>query len=409
MGYPKKGEDVAKIFVVDDQKSIRMVISAMLEEAHEVETFETAEECLRRVQECVPDIFLLDVHLPGMDGRALCKEIRNLEQCRDTPVVFITACDTLEDALAGYDAGANDYVVKPFEQIGLNRKVENLLRITQENRILLNAAQDSDDLVTLLQSSLDDNALVIRFLRNLTESATKYDVVEAVLRIMNSYHLAGAVQIRLRGEEETLADNGQVSPMLVSIVNHVRNQGRIFEFKRCSIYNFDRISILLTSMPVDNPEQCGRIRDSFAIIAETAEARLVAIQAIDDRLVVRSELGAVISQVSQVIDSYDRHQLDSNELGRKQLGNLLESLLQEMAHLGLSEKQEERILDLIKHESSELVAIYDFTQQAGRDLKTLQERLASGEDRGNLRQPGSDRSTHCKGSDDGKLSLGDYR
>lgn len=367
---------MAKIFVVDDQRSIRMVISAMLEELHEVETFESAEECLQRATESVPDIFLLDVQLPGMDGRALCKAIRSLDQCQDTPVIFITGCDSLEDALAGYDAGANDYVVKPFEQIGLNRKVENLLRITQENRVLLNAAKDSDDLVTLLQSSLDDNALVIRFLRNLTEAATKYDVTDAVLQIMNSYHLVGAVQIRLRGEEETLADLGQVSPMLVSIVNHVRNQGRIFEFKRCSIYNFDHISILLTSMPVDNSEQCGRIRDSFAIIAETAEARLMAIQAIDDRLVVRGELAEAISNISEVIVSYDKRQIESSKVGRMRLGSLIESMRQEVAHLGLTDRQEDRIIDLIKDEATELVSIFDFTEQAANDLKGLQERLA---------------------------------
>lgn len=367
---------MAKIFVVDDQRSIRMVISAMLEELHEVETFESAEECLQRANESVPDIFLLDVQLPGMDGRALCKAIRSLDQCQDTPVIFITGCDSLEDALAGYDAGANDYVVKPFEQIGLNRKVENLLRITQENRVLLNAAKDSDDLVTLLQSSLDDNALVIRFLRNLTEAATKYDVTDAVLQIMNSYHLVGAVQIRLRGEEETLADLGQVSPMLVSIVNHVRNQGRIFEFKRCSIYNFDHISILLTSMPVDNSEQCGRIRDSFAIIAETAEARLMAIQAIDDRLVVRGELAEAISNISEVIVSYDKRQIESSKVGRMRLGSLIESMRQEVAHLGLTDRQEDRIIDLIKDEATELVSIFDFTEQAANDLKGLQERLA---------------------------------
>jgi len=366
---------MAKIFVVDDQKSIRMVITAMLEETHEVEAFETAEGCLMRCVDFPPDMFLLDVHLPGMDGRALCKEIRNLERCKDVPVVFITACDSLEDALAGYDAGANDYVVKPFEQIGLNRKVENLLRITQENRALQNAAQDSDDLVTLLQCSLDDNALVIRFLRNLTECATWHEVVEAVLRIMHSYNLAGAVQIRLRGEEETIADSGQTSPLLISIVNHVRNQGRIFEFKRCSIYNFERISILLTSMPVDNSEQCGRIRDSFAIIAETAEARLVAIQAMDDRLAIRSELGNMISGISQVIDRYDQHQVESNQRGRKQIDHMLDLLLEQMAHLGLSEIQEERILNLIRRESTALVSIYDFTQQAGQDLKGLQAQL----------------------------------
>jgi DNA-binding response OmpR family regulator len=73
------------------------------------------------------DAIVLDVMLPGIDGVALCRKLR-AEARRDTPVLMLTARDTLDDKLAGLDAGADDYLVKPFELRELEARVRSLLR-----------------------------------------------------------------------------------------------------------------------------------------------------------------------------------------------------------------------------------------------------------------------------------------
>jgi DNA-binding response OmpR family regulator len=73
------------------------------------------------------DVIVLDVMLPGIDGIALCRRLRE-EARRDTPLLMLTARDTLEDKLAGLDAGADDYLVKPFEIRELEARIRTLLR-----------------------------------------------------------------------------------------------------------------------------------------------------------------------------------------------------------------------------------------------------------------------------------------
>ena len=73
------------------------------------------------------DVIILDLMLPGMDGLSLCKKLRN-EARKDTPVLMLTARDTLQDKIAGLDTGADDYLVKPFEIQELEARVRALIR-----------------------------------------------------------------------------------------------------------------------------------------------------------------------------------------------------------------------------------------------------------------------------------------
>ena len=102
------------IYFVDDAIVERRMIEVAFGRLYNVVSFASPSECLTRVHEQVPDMFLLDVDMPEMDGYELCKRIRECPTCEDLPVVFLSARDDLDSRLAGYDAGGNDYIVKPF-------------------------------------------------------------------------------------------------------------------------------------------------------------------------------------------------------------------------------------------------------------------------------------------------------
>jgi DNA-binding response OmpR family regulator len=365
-----------KIHVVDDQKSICMLLTAMLADAYEVESFPTAEDCLQQCLQGWPELFLLDVNLPGIDGYDLCRRIRATPGGDAIPVLFISSCDSLADVLAGYDAGADDYVLKPFEEIGLQRKVAQVLRHYREKQSLQDQARCADDLVSLLQASLDENALLIRFLRSLAECETARAVVDAALRVMADAGLEGAVQIRMRDSVETFSDTGEGSPMAVAVIGHVRNLERIFEFKRCSVYNFSRISILLNNMPVEDAERCGRIRDSYAIIAESADARLAAIQAAADKAMIHHGIRDLIDDLEAAVKRYTRCHDEARYHGSLHTSKLADALLAVLAHLGLTVQQEEQILDMVRSQSDKLVELYDFTRDTSADFSRLSEKLA---------------------------------
>jgi DNA-binding response OmpR family regulator len=364
------------VFVVDDDKTTRLLLESMLGNKYAVEAFGSAESCLDRLTLQRPDLFLLDVGLPGMDGYDLCRAIKGLPEAGSIPVVFISGHDDLDAIMAGYDAGGEDYIVKPFDIAGLSHKIENLRRIEQDKSALLGQARDSDELATLVLANLDEYAVLIKFLRSLNECGNTEETVEAILRSLAAFHLEGAVQIRLRNFEKTFSKTGENWPLEIAVINHIRTLDRIFEFRTRCAYNFEHITILVTNMPVADADLCGRIRDHLAIAAESAEAKLVALQSFADNASMRDEIRNLLRDVGQTVASYSKKYDEARYLGSVYTTRILDDLLAAFAHLGMSSQQEEEILGMVKDRSNELIDIYDIAGESQATLGELSRKLA---------------------------------
>jgi two-component system OmpR family response regulator len=115
------------IVVVEDDAELRGVLGRGLrEEGFHVEGVATGAELLDRIDEVAPDVFVIDIGLPDTDGRDLCQALR--ARGVQTPVLFLTARDALVDRIAGFDAGGDDYLAKPFAFVELVARLQALLR-----------------------------------------------------------------------------------------------------------------------------------------------------------------------------------------------------------------------------------------------------------------------------------------
>ena len=119
----------AKILVIEDEERIRQFLQRGLSyEGYRVESSDDGLEGLELARSAPPDLILLDIMLPGMDGLDVC---RNLRAESDVPILMLTAKEAIEDRVAGLDAGADDYLVKPFSFDELLARVRALLRRAQ--------------------------------------------------------------------------------------------------------------------------------------------------------------------------------------------------------------------------------------------------------------------------------------
>jgi diguanylate cyclase (GGDEF)-like protein len=125
----------ARILVADDEPHIRRILQFLLEqEGFEVLMAENGEEAWKMVAVTQPDLVLLDVMMPGMDGFAVLSVIREGFETRSLPVILLTAKGEDHDKVRGLRGGANDYVVKPFNHDELLLRVTNLLEATRRER-----------------------------------------------------------------------------------------------------------------------------------------------------------------------------------------------------------------------------------------------------------------------------------
>jgi two-component system phosphate regulon response regulator PhoB len=119
----------ATILVVEDEPAIQELIAANLQHAgHTVLRAYDAEEATRLVRETLPDVVLLDWMLPGMPGIQFARRLRSEERTRDLPIIMLTARSEEHDKIAGLEAGADDYLTKPFSPRELLARIKAVLR-----------------------------------------------------------------------------------------------------------------------------------------------------------------------------------------------------------------------------------------------------------------------------------------
>ncbi len=129
-------ENKFKILLVDDEPDILEIISYNLKSnGFEVFTALNGVKALKKAKSIIPDLIILDVMMPEMDGIETCEEIRKIPELNDTIITFLTARSEDYSQLAGFDAGADDYINKPIKPKLLVGKVKSLLRRLNKNKV----------------------------------------------------------------------------------------------------------------------------------------------------------------------------------------------------------------------------------------------------------------------------------
>ena len=126
-GAPEPTIEPMRILVVDDDRSLRDALRrALILARYDVATAENGQEALTRLAADEPDALVLDVGLPGIDGLEVCRRVRATGN--RVPILMLTARDAIADRIEGLDAGADDYLVKPFDVGELQARLRALLR-----------------------------------------------------------------------------------------------------------------------------------------------------------------------------------------------------------------------------------------------------------------------------------------
>jgi DNA-binding response OmpR family regulator len=141
---------MASILVVDDDIDVADTIHrSLINKGHSVKVVYNGVEALEAIKQNSPDLIVLDVIMPFMDGIEVCRRLRQDPQTTHIPIIFLTAMDRLDDKLEGFDAGADDYVTKPFDIQELEVRTRAVLRRS------LTPGQAEPDVLTVGDLSLN--------------------------------------------------------------------------------------------------------------------------------------------------------------------------------------------------------------------------------------------------------------
>lgn len=113
-----------KILAVDDNPNNTAIIEELFGDDYDLRVAASGGEAIKIALSFWPDIILLDIMLPDMDGYQVCRKLREYQGLSETRIIMVTAKTTLEDKVAGYEAGANDFITKPFTEENIMESVQ---------------------------------------------------------------------------------------------------------------------------------------------------------------------------------------------------------------------------------------------------------------------------------------------
>jgi two-component system response regulator RegX3 len=181
---------MAKVLVVEDEQSLREALVFFLEkEGHQVSVAVDGEEAIRVFENESPDIILLDLMLPKLDGNQVCKQIR---QSSNVPIIMLTAKDSEIDKIVGLEIGADDYITKPYSTRELLARIKAVLRrqveppLNAESVLVAGALRlDSDRHVVTLNGNpltlpLKEFELLELLMENVNRVLTRGQIIDRV-------------------------------------------------------------------------------------------------------------------------------------------------------------------------------------------------------------------------------------
>ena len=153
-----------KILVIDDDKITHAFIKRALAAKFELTDFYSGEQAIAHVDKCMADVILLDVEMPGLNGYEVCEILRQNPHTAETPIIFLSGRCDLRDRMLGFEAGADDYIVKPFHVDELQAKINVLIQYRQRRHELALQVEEARKVAFIAISNSSDLGRAINFI-----------------------------------------------------------------------------------------------------------------------------------------------------------------------------------------------------------------------------------------------------
>lgn len=185
-------EIVSNILVVDDNRNNLELLSDILKmEGYYVRTARNGETALKEVYQEMPDLILLDIMMPGIDGYRVCETLKKKPETRNIPIILVSAKSSIEDTIEGLSHGADDYIRKPYNEMELLARVKSALQmkhlhdeVRHTNRMLSNQKEQIETIINTMGEGLFsvNQEMEIVFFNAAAEEITGYGFREAIGR-----------------------------------------------------------------------------------------------------------------------------------------------------------------------------------------------------------------------------------
>ena len=348
-----------KVLVVDDDRGHTQLISHILKDEYDVLSTHSGIEAVQLFEKFSPDLVLLDISMPDIDGYEVCSAIKAQDPNDQAAIIFVSGMDSTEERIKGYQAGADDYIPKPFQPIELKNKIAATTRYQQTKKTLASKEELARSSAIESMKEASQYSQVLGFLKASFTCNTLSELSNKVFESLDQLGLNGCTQIRSPAETLSLRPNDRLcSPMETELFDVLKGKGRLYAFGQRMMVNDNHVSILIKNMPTADEAKVERLNDILSVIIEGFEARLMDIER---KQAIESVLNGLTTTMELVRKQFINHQRDNVSI----MDRLVFDMGTKLHALKLTPDQEDFFIGLVQESMSELANVcYD-----GKDIE----------------------------------------
>ena len=361
------------ILSVDDSPINQEIIKEILQDDYKIELAFSGEECLKVAPIVSPNLILLDVSMPGLDGYETCKKIKATADLQKIPVIFISAKISKDHKLQGYEAGGYDYITKPFEFNELTAKVKNVLDSVTEKTSLQTNLQESFNTAMQAMSYSSDLGNILRFFESSHSCKTFEQLGNAILQTTAQLNLSCVLKIDTLEKPTYISDQNVISPLEINVFEAaIAKKKRFFHMGEKTIICFPHISLLIRNMPINNEERYGTLKDTIFTLVSGAEERVKSI-ILESRL--DSSRVQILERFSTTLSSFKEQHNVLTEDNINAIRTMISDINAALIALDLSDFQEQNIIEIIENYSAKSKKILSESFQLHESISKLETAL----------------------------------
>lgn len=369
---------LTSVLAIDDDKLIHQIIEKTLTDHNQVSHAYNGEEGIEMARDSQPDIILLDVEMPGINGFEVCCKLKQQTETKDIPIMFLSSRSSLEERIKGYNSGADDYIVKPFETEELLARINVLYQYKKQSQTLKQDIEHAQNTAAVAMTDYSDMGRAMRYVSQTYGLKSLTRLSECFFEFFSPLQLNVVTAFWLDSGNEFFSNNSAVCPLEKELMLNAKEGNRFIDFGARTIINYPNVSLLVKNMPLDDAPLYGRYKDLFPHILEATNAKLGTLE-LHNQL---SEQAQQITNTFELIDSTLRTQIESLYGNSKVSVELIETLYQRFSdtvpRLALEPDQEDYILGSVEQTVDSLrhhLTVGDEIQSSFNEVMTYMDHI----------------------------------
>ena len=370
------------VLIVDDDKFIQKFITKSLHNDFTTHSANDAEEGLSIAESLSPDIILLDVEMPGMNGYEACDALKHKNSTKDIPIIFLSSKTEIREKMLGYEVGGVDFISKPCDKEELIAKLKVYTGQRATSLELERQAENASNTALSAMTGNSELGQVIQFMEGIHEISTFETLADRFFQLTGTLSLNTCLLFCTAEGDAYYSSSGNTSAIEKDLIPGLHKVGRRFhDFGSRTQINYPRVALLIKNMPIKNQGKYGRIKDLLPAALSAVDAKIKSLDAEQALVKQSSSLQHTLNNVNDTLTTLSNSMTESQEEVVKIMKEMLTELEQHLPRMGLEEDQESYLIGRIDTAISKSLNVNERSSEIKTSYKTISRLLRHVSDR----------------------------